>query len=176
MAVAGWQIATPVGRSIGHASYAFDVTNDRKLSNFAEDIFFGKVTEKNGESAERGDPQTQYQVAVIEVLKGDVSGSIIVTQTGGTESDGTKFRMADDPVLMEAGEVYLFITREDKAKEWHHPGSGYSKIKLEVAEDATREEILRSEDANRLRVRFTEAIEAVKQSGRAFGFLGMASP
>ena len=50
LAVAGWQMTMGYFAQTDYASprYAVDVTNDRELVGLADDVFFGKVTEKQG--------------------------------------------------------------------------------------------------------------------------------
>ena len=92
-------------------------------------------------------PSTQVQVTVLETLKGSLSGSVIVSQGGGTDRFCFKFRMADDPHLMEQGKSYLLFAKPWISRGWHSVLSGHGK-----------HEMVGSEDADRLRERFTEAV------------------
>ena len=79
--------------SIGLPSYVIDPTDDRELVGFASDVFFGRVTENMGQIMAHRFPRSRFKVEVLEVLKGSLSGTVIVTQDGGVFEDGTPFRM-----------------------------------------------------------------------------------
>ena len=136
-----------------------DVTDDRKLVGLAHDVFFGQVTTKEGQTRERGIPETQYSVAVLETLKGGLSGTVTVNQQGGKTVLGGQWRMSGDPHLLETGRSYLFVTREHAAKGFHTLVPGYGNIMLDARDNGTREEVLGSADANQLRGRFNKAVE-----------------
>ena len=113
LAVAGWQMTMGYYAQTEYASpsWAVDVTNDRELVGLGHDVFFGQVTKRQGQTRDRGFPETQFSVSVLETLKGDLSGKIQVNQHGGRGLSGKSFRMSDDPDLLERGSTYLFVTR-----------------------------------------------------------------
>ena len=73
LAVTGWQITMGCYAQTNYASpsYAVDVTNDRELVGLADDVFFGKVTENQGQTRDRGFPETQFAVRVLDPIKGN---------------------------------------------------------------------------------------------------------
>ena len=139
-----WSAVSPT--NYAHVQYVTDFGDDRKLSGFADDNFFGRV-ERRLEQVAGPIPRTQFQVMVMETLKGSVSGSVVVSQGGGTDRRCFKFRMADDPHLMEPGKSYLLFTKPAASQGWHSALSGYGK-----------HEVAGPGDADRLRERFPEAI------------------
>lgn len=108
--------------SIGRAEYAIDPGNDRESAGFASDIFFGRVMKKSGQTMENGFPETHYQVEVLEVLKGSVSGTVKVSQEAGVVENGAMFFMEGDTKLLETGKTYLLVTKGSATKE---SGGGY---------------------------------------------------
>ena len=150
----------PAGVGIGHTTRITDLSNDRKLAGYGESIFFGQVAKELGQSEERGWPETQFSVKILEVLKGSVTGEETVNQQGGfnTRKNST-FRMTDDPNLLEPGKSYLFVTRPLERKGWHTLISGYGNIEIRVSKHATKNEVLGSKHAGELRERFTDAVE-----------------
>lgn len=141
-----WCVVAPT--NYAHVQYVTDFSDDRKLAGFADDIFFARVERRIGET--NGDlPRTQFQVAVLETLKGNLSGSVVVREDGGTDRLCFKFRMADNPVLMEPGSRYLLFTKRPfESSNWHYVLSGFGKY-----------EVTGPRDAARLRERFAEAIK-----------------
>ena len=156
--------------SVGQASYAIDVSNDRESAGFASDIFFGRVVEKSRQIMLDDFPKTLFKVEVLEVLKGSLSGVVIVGQGAGVVEDGTMFFMAGDTKLLETGEVYLLVVNGPAPER---NGGGYSIVsggygKYEVLEgtgesagpaDTGGTGILDTQKANELRIRFADAIE-----------------
>ena len=159
LAVAGWQMTMGYYARTNYAdpSWVVDVTNDRELVGLGNDVFFGKVTEKQGQTRDRGFPETQFSVTVLETLKGNLAGEIQVNQHGGRDLSGRNFRMSDDPDLLEPG-TYLLITRTSSAIGWHTVLSGYGNIRLNVPLGASDDDILKSPDAVKLRTRFEDAV------------------
>jgi len=153
-------VGGPQGVGIGHATRITDLSDDRKLAGYADSIFFGQVNEELGQSEERGWPETQFSVKILEVLKGSVDGEATVNQQGGfnTRKNST-FRMMGDPELLEPGNSYLFVTRPLVRKGWHTLISGYGDIEIRVSKHATKNEVLGSKHAGELRERFTGAVE-----------------
>ena len=111
--------------SIGLASYAIDPTDDRKLVGFASDVFFGRVTENMGQIMAHRFPRSRFKVEVLEVLKGTLSGTVIVTQDGGVFEDGASFRMKGDLELLETGATYLLAVKGPSPERL---GAGYLLI------------------------------------------------
>src|SRR3712207_1408551 len=69
--------------------YAFEPTDERQLVGFATNVFVGRVAGKVGAEGAPlsgpGDqvmPRTQFAVAVLENIKGDLTGKVTVSQTG----------------------------------------------------------------------------------------------
>lgn len=109
---------TPPAPSLAgtHASWAFDVGDDRLLTGFADNVFLGEVL-----SAEAGDfrwaidgdvgyPTTVYTVRPVENIKGDLAGTVKLTQVGGYAPDG-RLRLFDGDDLLAVGSAYLLIAR-----------------------------------------------------------------
>ena len=140
-----WCAVAPT--NYAHVQYITVFSDDRKLAGFSDDVFFGRIERRLGQVSGPV-PRTQFQVTVLETLKGSVSGSVVVSQEGGTGRFCIKSRMADDPYLMESGKSYLLFTKLWPSRGWHSIVSGYGKYELVAAEDAER-----------FRDRFTEAIQ-----------------
>lgn len=69
--------------SIAHPDYFKDMNDPRILVESSDDVFFGEVIAKRGQTKNRGWVETQYKVRVLEVFKGSLSGEVTVNRHGG---------------------------------------------------------------------------------------------
>ena len=144
--------------AIVHPAWVIDRSDDRQLAGAAHNIFFGQVVEQVGREEYQGTPETQFSVEVLEVLKGDVSGTITVNQEGGTYADGATYQVAGDNFL-EAGTSYFFATRESSSKGWHTVVPEFGDVNLDVEASGNKDTVLASSKAGIYRTRFTAALE-----------------
>ena len=159
--VSDWWYGGPV--IYKHGPWVIDASDDRELAGFADDIFFGRVTERVGQTMVGGTPQTHYRVEALEALKGSLSGTIAVSEQGGAWPGGAPFRMDGDPHLLEVGKSYLLATRRSSAENGGghlvlSAGGGYGKIELPEAPGGESGGILATTYAAELRTRFADAI------------------
>ena len=159
--VSDWWYGGPV--IYEHGPWVIDASDDRELAGFADDIFFGRVMGNAGQTMVGGTPQTHYRVAVLEALKGSLSGTIAVSEQGGVWPGGAPFRMDGDPHLLEAGKSYLLATHGSSAENGGghlviSAGGGYGKIELPEAAGESGGGILSTATAGELRSRFADAI------------------
>ncbi|MRG85993.1 hypothetical protein [Salinibacillus xinjiangensis] len=94
-----------------------DISNPREVVGFSDNVFVGKVIKQVGTKSLNSYPETQFEVEVLDNIKGELEGTITVNQQGGYEGDHL-FLMEDDKLLVE-GETYLFATRYLKEENWH---------------------------------------------------------
>jgi len=114
-----------------NADFAFNVSDDRELVGFADNVFIGKVIAQTGDKpntppAEAGNvsgfsPQTQFSVEVLENIKGNLNGIITVSQYGGYEEKGgvNELHLIEGDKLLEPGKTHLFATRFNDIDGWH---------------------------------------------------------
>lgn len=109
------------GRSVIEPFYAFEAADDRELVGFATNVFTGRVVEENGSegtplSGPDGKvlPQTQFSVEVLDNVKGDLTGTVTVNQTGGYDEEEGHELLVKDDALLEPGREYLFSTSYDE--------------------------------------------------------------
>lgn len=93
--------------------YAVDVTDDNKLVGAADNVFIGTVIKQTDTKTDREQPQTQFSVEVLENIKGNLKGTVIVNQEGGFETiDGkTYLVLIEGDKLLKHNKTYLFATR-----------------------------------------------------------------
>ena len=107
-------------------NYAFEPADEEQLVGFATNVFVGRVVEKVGAEGAPlsgpGDevvPRTQFSVAVLKDIKGDLDGEVTVSQTGGYDNvRGRGVRVEGDPML-EPGQRRLFVTSYDEQEGWY---------------------------------------------------------
>ncbi len=107
--------------------YAADFSDDRVLMGASHNVFVGKVIQQTG-TKERGiGPETQYQVQIIDNVKGNLSGVVTVDQQGGYKN-GVLYVVGGDTVapaqdgsnyLLQTGSTYLFATRYNSSENWY---------------------------------------------------------
>ena len=126
----------------------------------AHNIFFGQVIRESGNTKQDGGaPQTQYEVEVLETLKGDLSGRVTVNQEAGFYDDGMEHHVEDEDYFLEAGKSYFFATRTSSRHGWHTVVPHYGDVKLDVADSSTKAEVMGSASAAEYKGRFTEAVK-----------------
>ena len=107
-------------------AYAFEPTDERQLVGFATNVFVGRVIGKVGAEGaplsgpgEQVMPRTQFYVAVLENIKGDLGGKVTVSQTGGYDKSlGREVRIEGDPIL-KPGQELLFVTNYNPEEGWY---------------------------------------------------------
>jgi hypothetical protein len=100
-----------------HPSYVSDFSDDSALVGFAQNVFIGEIVSEKGNKKLSEYPETQFNVKVIENIKGNLSGTVIVNQEGGY-LDKTLYVVENDTMLKQ-GKKYLFATRYNKAENFH---------------------------------------------------------
>jgi hypothetical protein len=106
----------PVIRTIS-TDYVVDTSNPKAVVGFSDNVFLGKVIKQVGTKSLSAYPETQFEVEVIDNIKGELKGIVKVNQAGGYEGENL-FLMENDKLLIE-GQTYLFATRYLKEENWH---------------------------------------------------------
>lgn len=102
-----WDAAHPPQTHTIRPSYAFDVTSPELLAGYSDAIALVTV-EDGGEPVTVGkDVYTDYRVTVQRALKGDLSGTVEVRQTGGKDGEDV-FVLEDQPLLVQ-GQSYVLV-------------------------------------------------------------------
>ena len=81
---------------------------DRDLEERADVVVHGIVESSDATLDARGRPETLTIIAPIEVLKGELPGSLVLHQSGGTLPDGRFFRLWGRPEYVPGEEVIVF--------------------------------------------------------------------
>lgn len=98
---------------------AFDVTDERLLVGFAENVFLGRVAEELGSEGRAEDapgpydPLTQFSVEVVENVKGGLGGTVTVIQRGAYLPERGCVALVNSDPLLEPGREYVFLTSGD---------------------------------------------------------------
>lgn len=129
-------IKLPITKKI-HSLYIAGLEDDRKMIGNVHNVFMGKVVKKIRSQDSDIIPTTQFNVEVLYNVKGDLNGTIVVSQEGGYRN-GILYVVLDGDILLpgsassindflQPGELYLFYTRYDEQNGWHaalfHPNA-----------------------------------------------------
>lgn len=130
-----------------HAQFAADYSDDRILMGASHNVFVGKVVKQIGNKDRGSGPETQYEVEIVENIKGDLQGVITVNQAGGYK-DGVLYVMDDgsdhgseskkESNLLHPGSTYLLATRYSNKYGWYTVNSHVNASKL-ITTDASKE-------------------------------------
>lgn len=118
---------------ITRASYAFDVSDERRLANFCDNVFTGQVIAQVSSNKDLI-PETQYKVLVKENLKGNLTGEVIVNQLSGYGDDGNLY-LYDGDKLLEPDQLYLFAGRYDEKNGYYTVVPNYGDLPLQVDQE-----------------------------------------
>ena len=111
--------------------YVTDFSDPRRLVGAVDNVFVGRVAAQVGATVIDDEPETQFQVEVLENIKGSLKGDVIVNQQGGV--DGEQLVIVEDDALLLPGKVYVFATSLYKESGWHTPVPGYGDILIKDA-------------------------------------------
>ena len=113
-----------------HPVYPADPSDSKVLMGAAHNVFAGRVIEQSGNKETEIGPRTQYQVEVIDNLKGELKGTVVLDMLGGYDKDARLIMIEEnDPktFLLQVGTTYLFATRYNEQEKWYtliaHPNA-----------------------------------------------------
>lgn len=110
-------IKLPIIRPIP-SPYFVDNAGGRFVEGASDYILTGKVLKQVGTKRTGVYPETQYEVEVIENLKGNLQGTIIVDQIGGYKN-GIFYQVPND-IRFEIGpKHYSFNLKYNAAHQWY---------------------------------------------------------
>ena len=149
-------INTEYQRTVACVDWAFDVSDKRKVVGFHDYVFVGEVKKVVGTGYSDVDfsdglrmfsqPYTQYEIRVLENLKGELvtDRDVPLTKHDGAYFFGKKVSMMDGDNLPDVGECYIFICSADENGELYIGSlSSFCDIYLCKAEDYMRTDIYR---------------------------------
>ncbi|WP_234357184.1 hypothetical protein [Streptomyces sp. NBRC 110028] len=136
-AVGGGALAwfeVPYGSTHYHPTYAVRLDTPGLAAGWADDVFVGKVTAREGVRHTDGDRLlwTTYRVEVRSTLKGKVSGNVRVAQEGGDDPLRRQRVVVGDAPALLPGRTYLLATRV-APDGWHTAPSNF--LPLDLAPD-----------------------------------------
>ncbi len=136
----------------------FDVSDKSLLARWADDVFIGRVLGIAGKGALPDTaldakspkwPYTLFRVKIEASLKGALRETVVVRQDCGYDSAGA-LCVLDDDELLQAGHVYLFVTKnvaEDSRSDPLQPAPDCPRVvnrwgDLSVDDLATRAQVI----------------------------------
>lgn len=117
------------------ALYATDVSDPRHLVGITENVFVGRVSSFNATHYPDLIPETLFTVEVVENIKGELKGDVVVNQQGGhwqADENGNPgaLHLVNEDALLIVGQTYLFATLPDAEGRWHTVVPVYGDIPL----------------------------------------------
>ena len=108
------------------SSYFIDVNSLSATTNHADYVFVGTIseyldesyknyehmTDLNGNTVMWGEPYTNYQVSVLQNIKGNLSGNIFIQKFGGLDQSGDFYIIPEGDIILEEGNTYIFFAYE----------------------------------------------------------------
>jgi hypothetical protein len=142
-----------------YADYIVDISNDRELAGVSHNIFVGEVIEQTGNLLVDDMPNTQFKVNVLNNIKGNLTGPVIVNQEGGyiTTNDTQYLYLMENDKLLQPGNTYLFATRASE-KGWHTAVPVYGDVLIKDENDL-REKTERFKTAYKNEISVNEALQ-----------------
>lgn len=128
-------------------SLAFNASNRRKLVGASDHVFVGRVLKKVSSKGTQAlkpipgvdstTPDTQFEVEVVNNIKGNLHGKVTVSQHGGRDKNGQLVLLEKDP-LFEPGKVYVICTNNEPQRGWQQEVAGpFGKSKAKNARQMT---------------------------------------
>ncbi|MHA7665117.1 hypothetical protein [Mycolicibacterium sp. HS_4_1] len=99
------------------AMYKPEMLDRKSFVNIADNVFVGHVDRKTGQHVEDRELYSLFDVKVIQNLKGNLAGTVTVSQIGGSVF-GKQCLMNSDPILSENA-TYIFTTQYSKDLNIH---------------------------------------------------------
>jgi len=117
-----------------HPTYAVRLDTPGLAAGWADDVFVGKVTAREGVRRTDGERLlwTTYRVEVQSTLKGEVSGDVRVAQEGGDDPLRRRRVVVGEAPALLTGRTYLLATRV-APDGWHTAPSNF--VPLDLAPD-----------------------------------------
>lgn len=108
------------------SSYCIDVNSLSATTNHADYVFVGTIaeyadesyknheemTDLNGNKVMWGEPYTNYQVHVLQSIKGALSGDVTIQKFGGLDQSGEFYIIPEGDIILEEGNTYIFFAYE----------------------------------------------------------------
>ncbi|ONH31128.1 hypothetical protein [Pseudofrankia asymbiotica] len=126
-----------------HASFAFDIDDEKQVTVFADNVFVGRVIGRVGSRTEDG-LEVQFRVRVLENIKGTLPAEVTVNQQGGYDPAENRLVVFADDLPLSSGRIYIFSTRYSTDLRFHTlvPRGGDINV-TELPESALKREISR---------------------------------
>lgn len=153
-----------------HGEFVVDPKNTEELIGFSDHVFVGKVVKWLGnKQPEEGDfsiPYNDYEVEVLENLKGELKDKAIVHKMGGYNEKNVLILTGETDKkdkLPEVGKTYIFIAGADEDGKLL-VDNAYSQIEVKekMTDSGTKKEIQKYKKAVRNQIPYKREQSAFK--------------
>lgn len=151
-----------------HGEFVVDPENTEELIGFSDHVFVGKVVKWLGNRQPEEDdfsiPYNDYEVEVLENLKGELKDKAIVHKMGGYNEKNVLILTGETEKkdeLPEVGKTYIFIARADEeGKMLVDNAYSQTEVKEKMTDSGTKKEIQKYKKAVRNQIPYKQ-----KESG-----------
>lgn len=132
-------------RVVAAPSVALATGDDRQLVRAADAVFVGRVDTVGPVHMVGGIPYTNFDIAVIDVMKGSMAGQVTLAQLGGIIPGRHERVIVSGDSPLETGNVYLFSAQRSAAVDALVvvPGHGH----IDLTDDVLNPRALTAESA-----------------------------
>lgn len=128
------QIAAEDAAAIGGIkdSYSFDVTDRSQLMDYGDEVFVGRVVDREVNDPDAG--VTIWRVQVVASVKGSAAGEVLVRQLGYVDEDGRVHESEEQPLLPLGGTRLLVTTGSPSGPALTLVAGPAASVKAETAQ------------------------------------------
>lgn len=137
-----------------HPQYVANFNDDKVLLGASHNVFVAKITKINGNDLSDDIPSTKYKAQILDNVKGNLEGTVIIQQLAGYKNG--ILNIAEGDSLMEEGKTYILFTRYNKNANCYtvitHPNG-----KHEIEYNESEKSLSANKDTNKKIMKFKEA-------------------
>jgi len=119
-----------------------DLSDPARLTGFADNVFFASVLSQSGRVNHGPLPAVQYELEVLESIKGDLGGRVQVSALAASRADDVFSEGENAYSPLEVGATYLLSTRTHSSGKWQV--AAIEESRQRVADEAHRLELRRT--------------------------------
>ena len=101
-----------MAETVNHADYVFVGTVANHLSESYKNAI--PLTDEDGNNEMWGEPYTNYEISVLNNIKGSLSGNVNIQKFGGLDQSGDFYIIPEGDIILDEGNTYIFFAYEQE--------------------------------------------------------------